>query len=58
MPIFRITYTTPRTDNGITEDLEWIAPSEWNAQQTEDCFKRRYPDASVIRFQEICTHPY
>lgn len=53
MPIFHITYTTPRTDHGITEDIEWVTDGDWTADRTQQVFQARYPDASVIRIAEI-----
>jgi hypothetical protein len=58
MPIFQIKYTTPRTNHGITEELEWVTDSDWTAERTRDCFHARHPDATVLCFQEVCTHRY
>tara|TARA_R110000868_G_scaffold101633_3_gene279819 strand:- start:602 stop:760 length:159 start_codon:yes stop_codon:yes gene_type:complete len=51
MPFFHITYTTPRSEGH--EELEWIAPTDWDEMQTRDCFQRRNPDAAIIQFREL-----
>lgn len=57
MPVFRITYTTPRTDHGITEELEWVTDSDWDEAKTRQCFQARHTDAAILRFQQVnpCT---
>lgn len=53
MPVFSITYTTPRTNHGITEEVEWVTNSDWDDRRTRDCFQARYPDAAVICLKEL-----
>ena len=58
MPVFCITYTTPRTNHGITEELEWVTDSDWDAERTRRCFEARYPDAAITAFFQLspCTN--
>lgn len=53
MPIFRIQYTTPRTDHGITETIEWVTEANWDLQRTRECFQARHPDAAILSLQEV-----
>ncbi len=57
MPIFRIEYTTPRTDHGIHETIEWVTEANWSADRTRECFQARHPDAAILRITEVqpCT---
>lgn len=58
MPVFYIQYTTPRTNHGITEETEWVTDSDWDADRTRQCFQARFPDASILRFQQITLCPH
>lgn len=53
MPVFHITYTTPRTDHGITESIEWVTDSGWDANRTRQCFQSRHPDAAILHLNEV-----
>lgn len=53
MPIFHIQYTTPRTDHGITEDIEWVTETGWTADRTREVFQARFPDAAIIHLTEV-----
>ena len=53
MPVFHIKYTTPRTDHGIYEDIEWVTEANWDEQRTRRCFEARHPDAAIISLQEV-----
>lgn len=53
MPVFRLLYTTPRTDHGITETLEWVTETGWDADRTRQCFHERYPDAALVQCREV-----
>lgn len=58
MPVFRITYTTEQTRHAISQEVEWVTASDWDATRTRQCFQARYPDASITGFFQIapCQH--
>jgi hypothetical protein len=58
MPIFRIKYTTARTNHGITEELEWVTDSDWDSERTRACFQARHPDAAITAFQQLTLCPH
>lgn len=51
--IFRISFTTPLKGHDLIEELEWIAPSDWEADQVQRCFRQRFPHAAVRDFLEV-----
>ena len=53
MPLFRILYTNPETDHAITEVLEWVTCSHWDADRTRRCFEERFPRSACIQVREI-----
>ena len=52
MAVFRILYTTFTKSHETTELLEWVAPSDWTSKQTRECFKARFPHASILHFSK------
>lgn len=55
MPVFHIAYTTTRTDHAVSDSVEWVTESSWDAQRTRQCFEARHPDASVLHIEEVET---
>ena len=53
---FRIVHepiTNPPTLPGIPrspipDSIEWITPSDWDQQQAEDSFRRRFPNSRIL----------
>jgi len=52
MPVFRITYITPRTGHDITHETEWICDASYNEARAVQAFRQQFPTASVLRVQE------
>jgi len=58
MPVFRLEYTTARTDHAISEYIEWVTDGSWDADRTRNCFHQRYPDAGGSSCTELDPCPY
>ena len=53
MPIFRIRYTTPRTNHAIADEIDLVTESDWDAERTHQWFQQRHPDAAIVGFLTI-----
>ncbi len=53
MPVFRIVYTTARTNHAITETLEWVTDGSWSADRTRREFTERHPDTALLQLHEV-----
>ena len=53
MPVFRIRYTTPRTNNAIADEIDLVTEPDWDSARALDWFQVRHPNASIVGFLQI-----
>lgn len=51
--VCRIRYITPLRGAAAVEELEWITDSSWTKERTLECFRKRFPHATILSFDEI-----
>jgi hypothetical protein len=53
MPVFRIRYTSPRTNHAIADELELVTEPDWDSERTHHWFKENHPNTTIIGFLTI-----
>ena len=52
MPVFLVTYTSPRQTRHVLHETHWVTPANFDRDRARKSFQAQCPTAAVVRIEE------